>query len=76
MLGVRIPADSDESVDIIYGNALAESLQEERINRKRKRNCEHKDSVIEKPTWSCFIVYPAVSSLTSPTINIKRCNGN
>ncbi|KAG1711057.1 hypothetical protein DVH05_013774 [Phytophthora capsici] len=64
----RISSDADGTVDIIYGYALTSSLQEERIDRKRKRKAGIVDQK-EQPTWSCFLVLPAVSS--SPTLSIK-----
>ncbi|KAL3671707.1 hypothetical protein V7S43_003617 [Phytophthora oleae] len=65
----RISSDYNETVDIIYGYALTTSLQEERIDRKRKRKAGKLPSDQEQPTWSCFLVLPAVSS--SPTLSIK-----
>ncbi|KAG7389618.1 hypothetical protein PHYPSEUDO_010015 [Phytophthora pseudosyringae] len=71
---VRILADSDGTVDIIYGFALAASLQEERVERKRKRKAGGAQAKAkEPPTWSRFLVLPAVSSHASPTLSIKRC---
>ncbi|KAK1945142.1 hypothetical protein P3T76_003675 [Phytophthora citrophthora] len=65
----RISSDSNEAINIIYGYALTTSLQEERIDRKRKRKAGIRVDQ-EQLTRSCFLVLPAVSS--SPTLSIKR----
>ncbi|ETL94484.1 hypothetical protein L917_07551 [Phytophthora nicotianae] len=70
--GARISTDSDEAIDVIYGYALTTSLQEERIDRKRKRKAGNRASDNEQPTWSCFLVLPTVSSHMPPTLSIKR----
>jgi hypothetical protein len=71
---VRSSTDCDESVDLIYGYALTASLQEERIDRKRKHRVGKPASGQEQPTWSCFLVLPAVSSSrAAPTLSIKWC---
>lgn len=72
---MRISGDSNELVDIIYGLALTMSLQEERIDRKRKRKAAKgaADKISqEKPSWSCFLVLPAVPCSNAPTFSIKR----
>ncbi|OWZ22223.1 Formyl-coenzyme A transferase [Phytophthora megakarya] len=67
---VRDVRISNEAIDVIYGYAMTASLQEERIDRKRKRKAT---SDKEQPTWSCFLVLPAVSSIhSSPTLSIKH----
>ncbi|KAE8911617.1 hypothetical protein PF005_g6015 [Phytophthora fragariae] len=71
--GVRISSNSDEEVDVIYGQALTASLQEERIDRKRKRKAGKATNDNEQPTWSRFLVLPAVSYCQdAPTLSIKR----
>ncbi|KAL4144451.1 hypothetical protein PRNP1_013584 [Phytophthora ramorum] len=62
---VHVSVEPNESIDIIYGCALATSLQEERIDRKRKRKPAN-DS--ERPAWSCFLVLQAVFC----SLSIKR----
>lgn len=72
--GLRLSSDSNEEVDVIYGYALTASLQEERIDRKRKRKNGKAANDNEQPTWSCFLVLPAVSYSQDPsTLSIKRC---
>ncbi|KAG6977255.1 hypothetical protein JG688_00000522 [Phytophthora aleatoria] len=70
--GAHISSDSDDTVDVVYGYALTTSLQEARIDRKRKRKAGKQANDNEQPTWCCFLVLPAVSSLPSPTLSIKR----
>ncbi|RLN92274.1 hypothetical protein BBJ28_00020244 [Nothophytophthora sp. Chile5] len=73
---VRVSEDSDEEVDIVYGFALTTSLQEDRIDRKRKRKASAQQTDAgndeEQPTWSCFLVLPATYSRAAPTLSIKR----
>lgn len=72
---VRVSGDSNELADIIYGLALTMSLQEERIDRKRKRKAAKGAAAKisqEKPSWSCFLVLPAVPCSNTPTFSIKR----
>ncbi|KAL7692943.1 putative CoA-transferase family III [Plasmopara halstedii] len=64
--------DSDETADLVYGYAMTASLQEERIDRKRKRNAKNRTAVNEQSEWSCFAVLSAVSSHMSPVLSIKR----
>ncbi|KAF4041119.1 hypothetical protein GN244_ATG06649 [Phytophthora infestans] len=70
--GARISTASDETVDVIYGYALTTSLQEERIDRKRKRIARKFANNVEQPTWSCFLILSAVSSRAPPTLSVKR----
>ncbi|KAG7398161.1 hypothetical protein PHYBOEH_011570 [Phytophthora boehmeriae] len=68
---VRISSDSSEQAHIIYGYALTAILEEERIDRRRKRKAGVSPATDEQPTWSCFLVLPAISS-AAPTFSIKR----
>lgn len=72
----RISTDFNETADLIYGYAMTTTLQEERIDRKRKRNIKKRTDGNELLEWSCFVVLPAVSSSHSPVSSMKRSFAN
>ena len=71
--GIQVSTDSEQVVDVIYGNVVLSTLQDDRIERKRKRKTPNLSSNTQQSTYSCFIVLPAISC--SSTLSIKRCVG-
>ncbi|CAI5746714.1 unnamed protein product [Peronospora destructor] len=67
---IRVSTDSEEVVDVIYGNVLTSKLEDERIERKRKRKTAKLPSDKQQSAYCCFVVLPAISC--SPTLSIKR----
>ncbi|KAI9915930.1 hypothetical protein PsorP6_008327 [Peronosclerospora sorghi] len=67
---IRVSTDSDEAIDAIYGNVIAQTLQEKRINRRRKCKGGQIPHGNNELTWCCFVVLPTCSY--SQTLSTKR----
>ncbi|CAH0475725.1 unnamed protein product [Peronospora belbahrii] len=70
MRNIRISTDSEDAVDLIYGNAVTSKLEDERVERKRKWKTTKLSHDKQQLTYCCIVILPVVSG--SSTLSMKR----